>query len=52
MRLYFAETQRASRNVKPSFDRDIQVRHDEVLEKLTSVFKSGIRKRLFRKLDP
>jgi AcrR family transcriptional regulator len=52
IRLYFAETQGASYNVKAGLDRDIQSLYDEVLAKLTLVFKSGIRKKLFRKLDP
>jgi AcrR family transcriptional regulator len=52
VRLYFAETQGASYNVKAGLDRDIQSLYDEVLEKLTSLFKDGIRMKLFRKLDP
>ena len=52
VRLYFAETQGASYNIKAGLDRDIQSLYDEVLEKLTSLFKAGIRKKLFRKLDP
>ena len=52
VRLYFAETQGASYNLKAGLDRDIQSLYDEVLEKLTSLFKAGIRKKLFRKLDP
>ena len=52
VRLYFAETQGASYNVKAGLDRDIQSLYDEVLEKLASLFKAGIRKKLFRKLDP
>ena len=46
MRLYFAETQGASRNVKPSFDRDIRARYDEVLEQnvtvMTDRFLEGV----------
>ncbi len=52
VRLYYAETQGASYNLKAGLDRDIQSLYDEVLEKLTSLFRTGIRKRLFRKLDP
>jgi len=52
LRLYFAETQGASYNLKAGLDQDIQSLYDEVLDKLTSLFKAGIRKKLFRKLDP
>jgi AcrR family transcriptional regulator len=52
VRLYFAETQGASYNVKAGLDKDIQSLYDEVLDKLTSLFRAGIRKKLFRKLDP
>ena len=52
LRLYFAETQGASYNVKAGLDRDIQFLYDEVIKKLTSIFKTGIRMKLFRKLDP
>jgi AcrR family transcriptional regulator len=52
LRLYFAETQGASYNLKAGLDRDIQSLYDEVLERLTSIFKAGIRMKLFRKLDP
>ena len=52
VRLYFAETQGASYNVKAGLDRELQSLYDEVLDKLASLFKAGIRKKLFRKLDP
>ena len=52
IRLYFAETQGASYNLKAGLDRDIQSLYDEVLDKLALLFKAGIRKKLFRKLDP
>ncbi len=52
LRLYFAETQGASYNLKAGLDQDIQSLYDEVLDKLTSLFKAGIRKKLFRRLDP
>ena len=52
LRLYFAETQGASYNLKAGLNHDIQSLYDEVLDKLTSLFKAGIRKKLFRKLDP
>jgi AcrR family transcriptional regulator len=52
IRLYFAETQGASYNLKAGLDRDIQALYDEVLDRLSALFKAGIRKKLFRKLDP
>ena len=52
VRLYFAETRGASYNIKAGLDQDIQSLYDEVIQKLTSIFKLGTRKKLFRKLDP
>ena len=52
VRLYFAETQGASYNLMAGLDRDIQSLYKEVLKKLTSLFRTGIREKVFRKLDP
>jgi len=52
MRLYFAETRGASFNIKSGLDQDIQVLYKEVINLLKSVFKKGINKKIFRKLDP
>lgn len=52
VRLYFAETQGASYNLRAGLDRELQALYDEVLERLSSLFRAGIRKKLFRKLDP
>lgn len=53
IRLYFAETRGASFNIKAGLDVDIRKRYDDFLRKLTSVFESGIKKKLFKRLiDP
>ncbi len=52
VRLYLAETQGASFNIKAGLYVEIKGRYEEYLEKLADVFKSGIRKKKFRKLDP
>jgi TetR/AcrR family transcriptional regulator len=52
LRLYFAETRGASFNIKAGLDRDIRKLYDEVVAKLASVFATGVRKKVFRKLEP
>lgn len=52
LRLYFAETRGASFNIKAGLDRDIRKLYDEVVAKLASVFATGVRKKIFRKLEP
>ena len=53
IRLYFAETRGASFNIKGGLDTEIQEMYEEFLKNLASVFNSGIKKRLFKKiLDP
>ncbi|MBW2062817.1 MAG: TetR/AcrR family transcriptional regulator [Deltaproteobacteria bacterium] len=53
IRLYFAETRGASFNIKAGLDTEIQEMYEEFLKNLASVFNSGIKKRLFKKiLDP
>ncbi len=52
LRLYFAETRGASFNIKAGLDHDLRMLHDEVVEELASVFKAGVRKKMFRRLDP
>ena len=48
VRLYFAETRGASFNIKAGLDKDLLRRHDEVIEKLASVFARGIKKNVFQ----
>ena len=50
--LYLAETRGASLNIKAGLDEDIRKLYDELIQKLTSVLESGVRKNLFRKMDP
>lgn len=52
LRLYFAETRGASFNIKAGLDQDIRKLYDEVVAKLASVLAAGVKKRVFRKLDP
>jgi len=52
VRLYFAETQGASFNIKAGLDAEIREPYERVLAKLASVFRSGIKRNVFRKLDP
>jgi AcrR family transcriptional regulator len=52
VRLYLAETQGASFNIKASLDVDIKSRYEEYLKKLATVFKRGIKRKKFKKFDP
>jgi TetR/AcrR family transcriptional regulator len=52
IRLYFAETRGVSFNIKAGLEADIHRMHREFLERLADVFRSGIKKGVFRKLDP
>jgi len=52
IRLYFTETRGASFNIKAGLDSKIRRMHEESLQKLARIFKSGIKKKLFRNLPP
>jgi AcrR family transcriptional regulator len=52
VRLYFAETRGASFNIKAGLDQDIRKLYDKFITRLASVFETGIRKKVFRKMDP
>ena len=52
IRLYFAETHGASYNVRSTLEQDIRSLYDDVLNKLASIFKAGIKNEAFRHLDP
>lgn len=53
IRLYFAETQGASFNIKAGLDFELRERYGNFLKKLASVFESGMRRKRFRKIaDP
>lgn len=52
LRLYFAETRGASFNLRSGLDQEIRKLYDDVLDALADVFRIGIRKKLFRPLDP
>jgi AcrR family transcriptional regulator len=52
LRLYFAETRGASFNIKAGLDQDIRKLYDEIVARLASVLAAGVKKKVFRKLDP
>ncbi len=52
LRLYFAETQGASFNIKAGLDRDIRKLYKEMEEKLASVLERGVRANVLREVDP
>ena len=53
IRLYFAQTRSASFNIMAGFDSEIREQYGHFLEKLTSVFASGMEKKRFKKIaDP
>jgi len=52
IRLYFAETRGASFNIKAGLDAELKKSYSEYLNKLSAVFKTGIRKKKFREFDP
>ena len=52
LRLYFAETRGASFNIKAGLDQDIRKLYDKFIIRLASVLETGIRKKVFRKMDP
>jgi len=52
LRLYFAETRGASFNIKAGLDQDIRKLYDKFIMRLASVLETGIRKKVFREMDP
>jgi AcrR family transcriptional regulator len=52
VRLYLAETHGASFNITAGMDKEIKEHYEGTLKKIETVFRSGIKKRLFRKCDP
>jgi AcrR family transcriptional regulator len=52
LRLYFAETRGASFNIKAGLDREILKMYEDILVRLTAIFRAGVRRRIFRALDP
>lgn len=52
LRLYFAETQGASFNIKAGLDREILKLYDDLLARLAAVFQAGVRRKIFRALNP
>jgi TetR/AcrR family transcriptional regulator len=53
IRLYFAETQGASFNIKAGLDSELRERYANFLIILASVFESGMKRKRFRKIaDP
>ncbi len=52
VRLYYSETKGACFNIRAGFDEDLLRLRDERVEKLASVFTTGIKESVFRDLDP
>ncbi|MGA1875652.1 MAG: TetR/AcrR family transcriptional regulator [bacterium] len=52
IRLYFAEARGISFNVEAGLEAEIRKMHRDFLENLADVLRSGIKKGIFRKLDP
>ncbi len=52
LRLYFAETRGASFNIKAGLDQDIRKLYDKFILRLAFVLETGIRKKVFREMDP
>ncbi|MGC8735421.1 MAG: TetR/AcrR family transcriptional regulator [Dissulfurimicrobium sp.] len=52
LRLYFAETQGVSFNIKAGIDQDIRKLHRDTLKALSSVMEKGVRTKVFRSIDP
>jgi len=52
LRLYLAETQGASFNIKAGLDQDIHKLYDKFILRLASVLETGVRRKVFREMDP
>jgi len=52
LRLYFAETQGASFNIKAGLDQDIRKFYDELVEHLATVLEKGITGKVLREVNP
>lgn len=52
VRLYFAETRGARFNIGAGLDLELRAMHQEILKALAKIFQHGIRRGLFRRLDP
>jgi len=52
LRLYFAETQGASFNIKAGLDQDIQKLYEKLVKQLASVLEKGVREKVFREVEP
>ena len=52
VRLYFAETRGASFNIRAGLDQELKEIHEQIMNKLSTVFKEGIRKKILVDFDP
>lgn len=50
IRLYFARTQGASVDIRAGLDSKLRERYEDFLERLASVFESGMKRKRFRKI--
>ena len=52
IRIYFTETMGTSSNIRVGLIDKIQLKYDDVINRLTDTFKKGINQKIFRKSDP
>ena len=52
MRIYFTETMGPGSNVRLGLVDEIQLKYDDIINRLTDVFKNGIEQNIFIKSDP
>jgi len=52
VRLYFAEMRGASFNIRAGLDETIQEMYEKFLEELADLFAAGIKRGIFREVDP
>ncbi len=52
VRIFFAETQGACFSVKAGLDMALKTQYEDYIQRLAEVFRSGIKKKTFRKQDP
>lgn len=51
-RIYFAEIRRTKLNLPMELDNDLESRREYIMARLADLFKSGVKKKIFKKLDP
>jgi AcrR family transcriptional regulator len=52
LRLYYTEARGGSFNIQPGLRADIKKKNDQILKKLAKLFEKGMRKNIFKRLEP